>query len=323
MRHGGYILGPVPAAIHDEHAGDIIFHRARDRTVIGLKHVKYPIDTSTNVNQLEHTVNASISAQRRAAEFWYALSPCNDHIVHLREAWIDPYLTGDIWLVRGRDRDLLVDCGTGIVSPRPVVDAVARNPVIAVACNRWYDHAGGLGEFTERGCHRDDAALIAAPTADSSVASIYVSDEMLMALPFEGYTTENYRMAGAAPTILFDDGDVIDLGNRAIEVLHVPGMTPGSVVLWEKASGSLFTSDTLFDDPTPELRAKYRQPPDAADPRVLAQRIANLERIGELPVTTVYAGHFGRIGRRRMLDLIRAALMSYERHRTEFTAAIT
>jgi glyoxylase-like metal-dependent hydrolase (beta-lactamase superfamily II) len=268
-------------------------------------------------------MNASMSPNRSVADFWYAVSPCGDDIVHLREAWIDPYLTGDIWLVRGRDRDLLVDCGTGIVSPRPVVEALARNPVIAVACNRWYDHAGGLSEFAERGCHRDDAVLIEAPTEDSSVASIYVSDEMLMALPFEGYTTKNYRMAGAAPTVLFDDGDVIDLGNRRIEVIHVPGMTPGSIVLWEKASGSLFTSDTLFDDPAPELREKYRQPSDAADPQVRAQRIANLKRIDQLPVTTVYAGHFGRIGRRRMAELIRAMLIPYERQRSEFTAAIT
>ena len=264
-----------------------------------------------------------MSPRLPVADVWYAVSPCDDDIVHLREAWIDPYLTGDIWLVRGRDRDLLVDCGTGIVSPRPVVEAVARNPVIAVACNCWYDHAGGLSEFAERGCHRDDAGFIAAPTAESSVASIYVSDEMLMALPFEGYTTENYRMAGGAPTILLDDGDVIDLGNREIEVIHLPGMTPGSIVLWEKASGSLFTSDTLFDDPTPALRAKYRQSSDAVDPQQRAERIANLLRMSELPVTTVYAGHFGRIGRRRMLDLIRTILTPYERHRTEFTPAIT
>ena len=268
-------------------------------------------------------MNAAPSSQRAVADCWYAVSPCDDDIVHLREAWIDPYLTGDIWLVRGRERDLLVDSGTGIVSPRPVVEAVARNPIIAVACNRWYDHAGGLHEFAERGCHRDDAELIAAPTPDSSVASIYVSDEMLMALPFAGYTTQHYRMAGAAPTLLLDDGDVIELGNREIEVIHTPGMTPGSIVLWEKASGSLFTSDTLFDDPTPELREKYRHPSDAGVPEMLGERIASLKRIGEMPVTTVYGGHFGRIGRRRMLELIRATLIRYERHRTEFTAPIT
>src|SRR5580704_5611795 len=140
-------------------------------------------------------MNASPPPQ---ADFWYAVSPCDDDIVQLREAWIDPYLTGDMWLVRGQDRDLLVDCGTGIVSPRPIVEAIARDPVIAVACNRWYDHAGGMHDFAERGCHLDDAELIAEPTADSSVASVYVSDEMLLALPHEGYSADSYQMVGAA-----------------------------------------------------------------------------------------------------------------------------
>jgi glyoxylase-like metal-dependent hydrolase (beta-lactamase superfamily II) len=245
-----------------------------------------------------------MSAVRPVTESWFAVTPCDDDIVHLREAWIDPYLTGDIWLVRGRDRDLLVDCGTGMVSARPVVEALARNSVIAVASNRWYDHAGGLHAFEQRGCHRDDAALIAAPTPDSSVASIYVSDDMFTALPHEGYSSASYRMTGAVPTIVFDDGDVIDLGGRKIEIMHVPGRTPGSMVLWERATGSLFTSDTLFDDPAPKLRAKYRRASEAPDLGGRAGRIANLKRLRDLPVKTVYAGHFGRIKQGRMLELI-------------------
>ena len=252
-------------------------------------------------------MSSAVSAERPVADCWYAIAACEDNIVQLREAWLDPYLTGDMWLIRGQNRDLLVDCGTGIVPPRPIVEAIARNPVIAVACNRWYDHAGGLHDFAERGCHHDDADFILAPTADSSVASVYVSDQMLMALPHEGYSTDSYRMVGAAPTILFEDGDLIDLGDRQIEVLHVPGMTPGSIALWEKATGSLFTSDTLFDDPAPALRLKYgaSMPPDAQGRAV---RVANLQRLSALPVKTVYAGHFGRITRNRMLDLVAAEI---------------
>jgi glyoxylase-like metal-dependent hydrolase (beta-lactamase superfamily II) len=251
---------------------------------------------------------SAVSAERSVADCWYAIAVCDNNIVQLREAWIDPYLTGDMWLVRGQTRDLLVDCGTGIVPPRTIVDAIARNPVIAVACNRWYDHAGGLHDFAERGCHRDDAELIVAPTADSSVASVYVSDEMFMALPQAGYRADSYRMVGAAPTILFGDGDLIDLGDRQIEIIHVPGMTPGSIALWEKATGSLFTSDTLFDDPSPELRTKYRSIPRPPDPQRHAMRVANLKRLSRLPVKTVYAGHFGRISRNRMLELIGAEI---------------
>src|ERR1700722_11914737 len=244
---------------------------------------------SVSADEKTMDICSTVSAERPVADCWYAIAACDDNIVHLREAWIDPYLTGDMWLVRGQERDLLVDCGTGIVPPRPIVEAIARNPVIAVACNRWYDHAGGLHAFAERGCHHDDAELIEAPTAASSVASIYVSDDMFTALPHPGYRADSYRMIGAAPTTLFEDGDSIDLGGRQLEVLHVPGMTPGSIALWEKATGSLFTSDTLFDDPSPALRTKYRPIPRPPDPQRRAVRVANLKRLTSLPVKTVYA----------------------------------
>lgn len=259
-------------------------------------------------------MSSAVAAERPVEDSWYAIAACDDDIVRVREAWIDPYLTGDMWLVRGQTRDLLVDCGTGMVPPRLIVESIARHPVIAVACNRWYDHAGGLHDFAERGCHRDDADSIAAPTADSSVASVYVSDEMFMALPRKDYRADSYRMVGTTPTILFEDGDLIDLGGRQIEIIHVPGMTPGSIALWEETTGSLFTSDTLFDDPSPALRAKYRQIATPSDAQGRAQRVANLQRLGALPVKTVYAGHFGCIRRNRMIDLISAEVGSIAPH---------
>ena len=50
------------------------------------------------------------------AEFWYAIDSWDDNIVRLREAWMHPYLAGNMWLVRGSERDALIDNGTGIVS---------------------------------------------------------------------------------------------------------------------------------------------------------------------------------------------------------------
>ena len=78
-----------------------------------------------------------------------------------------------------------------------------------------------------------------------------------------------------------------------MEVLHVPGVTPGRLALWEKATGSLFTGDTVYDDP---LKRKST-PLDAAARE-------SLERLRRLPVSHVYGGHFGRFGRARMLELI-------------------
>jgi glyoxylase-like metal-dependent hydrolase (beta-lactamase superfamily II) len=234
--------------------------------------------------------------QKPVADFWYAIDSCDNGIVRLREAWIDGYYAGNLWLVRGSKRDLLIDTGTGIVPPRRLIDAIVDKPLIAVACNCLYDHAGGLHAFDERGCHRLDADSIAVPTLESSQVSVYVSNDMMIALPFPGYDTETYRVPGAAPTLRFEDGDRIDLGDRCLEVFHMPGETPGTMVLWEAQTGSVFTSDTLYDDPSID-----RSTEPAANPIAYA---TSLDRLRALPVTTVYPGHFRPFRRDRMLEII-------------------
>ena len=42
------------------------------------------------------------------------------------------------------------------------------------------------------------------------------------------------------------DGDVISFGNTQLEVIHVPGHSPGSMVFYSKEDNCLFTGDVLF-----------------------------------------------------------------------------
>ena len=46
------------------------------------------------------------------------------------------------------------------------------------------------------------------------------------------------------PDILLQDGDVIEIGQTRVSVLHTPGHTPGGICLY--AEGHVFTGDTLF-----------------------------------------------------------------------------
>ena len=75
-----------------------------------------------------------------------------------------------------------------------------------------------------------------------------VPDRTIEALPHEGFDTAAWAAPGAEPTSYVVDGDVIDLGDRRLEVLHVPGHTPGSIALWEAATGLLFSGDTAYVD---------------------------------------------------------------------------
>jgi glyoxylase-like metal-dependent hydrolase (beta-lactamase superfamily II) len=53
-----------------------------------------------------------------------------------------------------------------------------------------------------------------------------------------------FPLFGVGRTVV--DGDVLDLGGVGLEVLHTPGHTPGSICLYDRVDGVLFTGDTVF-----------------------------------------------------------------------------
>ncbi len=233
-------------------------------------------------------------AAKPVAETWFSVEACDGDILRFREHNIDAYAGGDFWLVRGRDRALVVDTGCGIVSPVGLATAIAGRPVMAVALNCSYDHAGGWSGFDARACHPLDAPHLEEPEDGSVSVGDYLNDGTLWALPWEGYDVAAYAMTPASPTRLVDEGDVLDLGGRSLEVLRAPGREAGGIVLWEAATGSLFTSDMLYDG-----EHGLAWPP--ANPAAYA---ATLERMRGLPVSRVCPGHYGVFGRGRMLALI-------------------
>lgn len=233
------------------------------------------------------------------AEVWYGVEPCEGDVLRLREAHVDPYLSGDIWLVRGAELDLVVDTGTGMVPPEPVIAAISDRALLAVALCHFYDHAGGLHAFEHRACHRLEAEAISGAT---DPIEVYVGEDMLSAVPHAGFAIGDYAMRPATPTRVLEDGDAIELGGRSLEVLHVPGITAGSIALWETATGFLFSSDTLFRDP---LRRDF-----ALHDR--GQLARSLRRLAALPITTVFGGHYGRVTGTAVHDLIASEIARYE-----------
>ncbi|GAB5467626.1 MAG: MBL fold metallo-hydrolase [Rhodospirillales bacterium] len=228
------------------------------------------------------------------AETWFSVEAVAPDLLRFREHHINSYAVGDFWLLRGRDRDLLIDTGTGIVSPVPLVTAIAGKPVTAVALNCYYDHAGGWAGFADRVCHPLDATDLADPATEDSSVGTYLNRETLWSLPWAGYRVEDFAMTPAEPTGLVEDGHRFDLGGRVLEALHVPGRSPGGLAIWDPTGGNLFTSDMLYDgDHGPSW------PPD--DPPTYCR---SLRRMRALPVQRVCPGHYGLMTRQRMLEVI-------------------
>jgi glyoxylase-like metal-dependent hydrolase (beta-lactamase superfamily II) len=240
------------------------------------------------------------------AERWFRARRVDDDIALLVEAHLDHFFESNVWHVRGRDRDLVVDTGNGIGDLRAEIAPFAGDrPVVAVATHDHFDHIGGLHDFDDRWCHSADADGIRAPDGlalrrvdfrpgleDEIRWYGYEPSELVItALPRVGFDVAGWRTPTTEPTKLLGDGDVVDLGDRAFEVLHVPGHTAGSLALWDAAGGTLFTGDTAaLDDPL------YAEDEEAF--------VASLTRLRGLPVELVCAGHSRPFGRSELRSLI-------------------
>jgi len=225
---------------------------------------------------------------------WYAQQSLGDGVTLVWERQLKPFYRCNIWHVRGRDKDLLIDSGMGIRPLAPAITAITERPILAVASHGHVDHIGGHHEFSDRAVHRAEAQTLAAPDRRNTIADPYLTDEMFLGAPPPGFVVETYCVRPAPVTRLLVEGDVIDLGDRVLEVLHLPGHSPGSIALWEATTGILFSGDTVYDGPLI----------DDFHHSVASDYIASMERLRQIPARTVHAGHFASFGRARLATLI-------------------
>lgn len=224
---------------------------------------------------------------------WWKHTKLSDGITLFEEPFVDPWLQPNSWLVEGRDRNLLVDSGMGLVSLKDALGPLTGKPVLAVASHTHFDHVGSHHEFAERACHSSETDILAAPTIPNTAADV-MDSLMITALPYEGYDTESYHIKAAPVTRALDEGDVIDLGDRVLKVLHLPGHSRGSIGLLEEATGVFFSGDVVYEG---EIL-------DELFSSDIDDYIETMRRLTELPVNVVHAGHYGSFGRERMVELV-------------------
>jgi glyoxylase-like metal-dependent hydrolase (beta-lactamase superfamily II) len=161
------------------------------------------------------------------------------------------------WIVGDDDEVIVIDPGRDAGA---VLDAVGEREVLAVICT--HGHAGHIAAAVEV-AGRDDAQI-----------ALHPRDEMLwrQAHPDDGAEIE------------MEDGGLFEVGDVALEVIHAPGHTPGSVGLYCEELGAVFSGDALL--------ATGPAAHDGVFPDFAAQLTAIGERLLTLPGRTrVLSGH--------------------------------
>ncbi len=238
-------------------------------------------------------------------ETWYESRGVGDGVTWIFEPHIKEYYRCNIWHVRGRDRDLLIDSGMGVVSLREQIPLLSDRPILAVASHTHFDHIGTHHEFAERAVHPEEADILAHPSRANTVADKYVTDDGIFTQrPPGDWDAHRYEILPAPATLLLPRAAWSIPAIAASKSFHLPGHSPGSITLYEKASGILFAGDVVYDGPLAF---------DEGNSTEMQQYVASMKRLLDLPVRVVHGGHYPSFGEDRMRSIIREFLTTFDR----------
>jgi glyoxylase-like metal-dependent hydrolase (beta-lactamase superfamily II) len=228
---------------------------------------------------------------------WFSTQRIQDNLYLITEPHYYWYNRANLWLIKGQYQDLLIDTGMGVSSLRQHIASLLDKPLLAIASHIHFDHAGGMHEFEHCAIHAAEAEALR--QGDDYVALCTpeqgtIVEEHFEVLPYAGFTVEQYTLRGVEPTQILQEGDVLDLGDRAFEILHLPGHSPGSIALYDARAQELFSGDVIYDG---ELL-------DELYGSDIPAYIATYERLQNLPVDAVYPGHYRTFDRERYHQII-------------------
>lgn len=121
------------------------------------------------------------------------------------------------FLLEGETGALLIDSGMTVQNAKEIARSLTDLPVSLLNTHADRDHVGSNAEFEKVYMH-----------------------------PLE---EPNYRRAGQTGEIdPVEDGDVLDLGGRELEIIHLPGHTPGSIAVLDRNSRVLISGDPIQEN---------------------------------------------------------------------------
>lgn len=118
------------------------------------------------------------------------------------------------FLLTGTEKALLIDSGMNIDNARDIAAGLTGLPLSLLNTHADRDHIGSNEQFEAFYMHPAEEPV--------------------------------YRRSGKPGTILpVVEGDILDLGKRALRIIHLPGHTPGSIAVLDMQNRALISGDSI------------------------------------------------------------------------------
>ena len=164
-----------------------------------------------------------------------------------RHTWklADPFKTY-LYLLEGTERALLIDAGNGFGGLKQAVRELTDKPVEVALTHGHFDHTGCSALFEKTYLTKEDDEIcengfhpeVRQEEWDFFCSLYHVST---------GAAEKAFFLARTAPkkSEYIKEADILELGERRIEVIRTPGHTRGSVCYLDEGNGYLFSGDTV------------------------------------------------------------------------------
>lgn len=150
------------------------------------------------------------------------------------------------FLIIGETKAILLDTGMGIGNIHELVHRLTDKEIEVVNTHSHFDHIGENYKFSKIAIF-DDANAVNTLKKGYSAEELkeHSAPEMFGKTAPKDFNPDAYMM----PPCEFDllhEGDVIDLGNRKLKVIHTPGHSSDSIMLHDEENRLLFSGDTFY-----------------------------------------------------------------------------
>lgn len=153
------------------------------------------------------------------------------------------------YLLIGSEKALLVDTLQGVGDLKSVIDSLTTLPVIVMNTHSHYDHVSSNYQFeTIYGIDNTYTADNAKGHNNAEIGGSMTMDTIWKNLPTD-FDISKYESKAYEIDKFVADGEIIDIGDREIQVTFTPGHSPDSVILVDKENRMMFTGDTFYPAP--------------------------------------------------------------------------
>uniref|UniRef100_A0A671PYW9 Metallo-beta-lactamase domain containing 2 n=1 Tax=Sinocyclocheilus anshuiensis TaxID=1608454 RepID=A0A671PYW9_9TELE len=224
-----------------------------------------------------------------SATDWYAHKSLESGVFWIQERFYESGNRANIWLIRGSHQDVVIDTGLGLRSLPEYINSKGlvgdyskrKNPLLAIGTH-----------FQQVGVHKAEVDALA--NGDNFETVTWLSDREIVEDPAPGWRAREYRVKAVTPTHILQEGDVINLGDRQLTVLHMPGHSRGSICLHDKENKMLFSGDVAYDGSMIDWLPYSR----------ISDYIRSCERLVKMvdkeEIDKVMPGHYNTFGSKRL-----------------------